>query len=72
MGDFIEVPMLVAEFELYHQIIYYNVVEEIIKSQGQVSDEASLISLLSARFFQTSKSNLNAFVTFNDTKHQHI
>eukprot|EP00795_Rhopilema_esculentum_P016100 gene16100-biopygen5442 len=66
--DAVEVPMLVTEFELEQPIIGYNVIEELIKSQQQVPDETNLISLLSASFFQTSQSDLNAFVSFVDSK----
>ncbi|XP_065068251.1 uncharacterized protein LOC135693652 [Rhopilema esculentum] len=59
---------LVTEFELEQSIIGYNVIEELIKSQQQVPDETNLISLLSASFFQTSQSDLNAFVSFVDSK----
>ena len=59
-GDAVEVPMLVTEFELDQPIIGYNVIEELIKNQEQVADEANLISLLTASFFQISKENLNA------------
>ena len=63
-GDPLEVPMLVTEFELDQPIIGYNVIEELIKNREQVSNEANLISLLSASFFQIPQSKLNAFVNF--------
>lgn len=53
-GNSVEVPMLVTEFELNPPIIGYNVIEELIKSQEQASDEANPISLLSTSFFQIS------------------
>ena len=67
-GDPLEVPMLVTEFELDQPIIGYNVIEELIKNQEQVSNEANLISLLSASFFQIPQSKLNAFVNFIGSK----
>ncbi len=60
--------MLVTDFELEQPIIGYNVIKELIKNQEQVSDEAYLISLLSASFSQISPSNLNAFVKCIDSK----
>ena len=67
-GDSVEVPMLVTQFELDQPMIWYNVIEELIISQEQVSDGANLISLLSASFFQISQSNLSTFVHFIGSK----
>ena len=67
-GDPLEVPMLVTEFDLDQPIIGYNVIEELIKNQEQVSNKANLISLLSASFFQIPQSKLNAFVNFIGSK----
>ena len=49
-------------------IIGYNVIEELNKNQEKVSNEANLISLLSASFFQIPQSKLNAFVNFIGSK----